>query len=46
MTLISYSRNEIAESEINLRVQKHIPLARKIAWQIHGRVRDLHDGFG
>jgi len=43
MTLISYSRNEIAESEINLRVQKHIPLARKIAWQIHGRVRDLLD---
>jgi len=43
MTLIDYSQSEITESEINQRVQKHIPLARKIAWQVHGRVRDLLD---
>lgn len=43
MTLISYSRTEIAESEVNQRVRMHMPLARKIAWQIHGRVRDLLD---
>ena len=43
MTLISYSKTEIAESEINQRVRTHMPLARKIAWQIHGRVRDLLD---
>ena len=43
MTLIAYSQSEITESEINQRVQKHIPLARKIAWQVHGRVRDLLD---
>jgi RNA polymerase sigma factor for flagellar operon FliA len=28
---------------INELVRSHIPLARKIAWQIHGRVRDLLD---
>ena len=28
---------------INSLVRTHIPLARKIAWQIHGRVRDLLD---
>ncbi len=28
---------------INTLVRTHIPLARKIAWQIHGRVRDLLD---
>lgn len=28
---------------INELVRNHIPLARKIAWQIHGRVRDLLD---
>ena len=43
MTLISYSRTEIAESEVTQRVRLHMPLARKIAWQIHGRVRHLLD---
>jgi RNA polymerase sigma factor (sigma-70 family) len=30
--------NEIAE-----RVRSHMPLVRKIAWQVHGRVRDLFE---
>jgi RNA polymerase sigma factor for flagellar operon FliA len=29
--------------EINERVRQYMPLARKIAWQVHGRVRDLFD---
>ena len=25
------------------RVRSHMPLARKLAWQVHGRARDLFD---
>ena len=31
------------QSEIAERVRSHTPLVRKIAWQIHGRVRDLFE---
>jgi len=37
--------NSVASDQIMIaeRVKTHMPLARKIAWQIHGRARDLFD---
>ncbi len=43
MALKAYSTNALSVQDINERVRLHMPLARKIAWQIHGRVRDLLD---
>ena len=43
MGLKAYSSGPLSLQDINARVKSHIPLARKIAWQIHGRVRDLLD---
>lgn len=43
MALKAYPANQLTTQDINERVRLHIPLARKIAWQIHGRVRDLLD---
>jgi RNA polymerase sigma factor for flagellar operon FliA len=43
MVLRSYPAAVNTAEAINTLVRAHIPLARKIAWQIHGRVRDLLD---
>jgi RNA polymerase sigma factor for flagellar operon FliA len=43
MGLKAYPTRAISVQDINERVRLHMPLARKIAWQIHGRVRDLLD---
>lgn len=43
MNVRSYPIQAVDAREIGERVRSHMPLARKIAWQIHGRVRDLFD---
>ena len=43
MALKAYPTQALSVQDINERVRLHMPLARKIAWQIHGRVRDLLD---
>ncbi|MEI6572436.1 MAG: sigma-70 family RNA polymerase sigma factor [Alphaproteobacteria bacterium] len=43
MGLKAYTTKALSVQDINERVRLHMPLARKIAWQIHGRVRDLLD---
>jgi RNA polymerase sigma factor for flagellar operon FliA len=43
MSLKAYPTQASSVHDINERVRLHMPLARKIAWQIHGRVRDLLD---
>jgi len=43
MSLKAYPTKALSVQDINERVRLHMPLARKIAWQIHGRVRDLLD---
>lgn len=43
MSLKAYPTQALSVQDINERVRLHMPLARKIAWQIHGRVRDLLD---
>jgi RNA polymerase sigma factor for flagellar operon FliA len=43
LTLRSYAPVVADAQEISERVRLHMPLARKIAWQVHGRVRDLFD---
>ena len=43
MALRSYPVTATNVDTINSLVRSHIPLARKLAWQIHGRVRDLLD---
>jgi len=43
MSLKAYPTQALSVNDINERVRLHMPLARKIAWQIHGRVRDLLD---
>jgi RNA polymerase sigma factor for flagellar operon FliA len=39
----SYPVAGVDAREIGERVRSHMPLARKIAWQVHGRVRDLFE---
>lgn len=41
--LRAYSPTMSDSAVISERVRSHMPLARKIAWQIHGRARDLFD---
>ena len=43
MGLRAYPLTATSSDAINSLVRAHMPLARKIAWQIHGRVRDLLD---
>ena len=43
MGLRAYPLTANSSDAINSLVRAHMPLARKIAWQIHGRVRDLLD---
>jgi len=43
MALRAYPVTATNVDTINSLVRSHIPLARKLAWQIHGRVRDLLD---
>ena len=43
MTRLTYKQDKISEHDIAERVRLHMPLARKIAWQMHGRVRDLFE---
>ena len=43
MTRLTYTPDILSEREIAERVRLHMPLARKIAWQMHGRVRDLFE---
>ena len=43
MGLRAYPMTATSSEAINNLVRTHMPLARKIAWQIHGRVRDLLD---
>ncbi len=43
MNVRSYIAPAATEREIAERVRSHMPLARKIAWQVHGRVNDLFD---
>jgi RNA polymerase sigma factor for flagellar operon FliA len=43
MALRAYPVTVTNVDTINSLVRSHIPLARKLAWQIHGRVRDLLD---
>lgn len=43
MSFKAYPTQALSVQDINERVRLHMPLARKIAWQIHGRVRDLLD---
>ncbi len=43
MGLRAYPLSATSSDAINSLVRAHMPLARKIAWQIHGRVRDLLD---
>jgi len=43
MGLRAYPLTANNSDAINSLVRTHMPLARKIAWQIHGRVRDLLD---
>jgi RNA polymerase sigma factor for flagellar operon FliA len=43
MGLRAYPVRTQDSNAINHLVRTHMPLARKIAWQIHGRVRDLLD---
>lgn len=38
-----YAAQANDSSVISERVRSHMPLARKIAWQVHGRARDLLD---
>ena len=39
----AYAANAADPAEIAERVRSHMPLVRKIAWQVHGRVRDLFE---
>ena len=41
--LRAYAANAADPAEIAERVRSHMPLVRKIAWQVHGRVRDLFE---
>jgi RNA polymerase sigma factor for flagellar operon FliA len=43
VTRLTYTPDILSEREIAERVRLHMPLARKIAWQMHGRVRDLFE---
>jgi RNA polymerase sigma factor (sigma-70 family) len=43
VTRLTYRQDKISEHDIAERVRLHMPLARKIAWQMHGRVRDLFE---
>jgi len=43
MNVRAYPKGTGNADTIEALVRSHIPLARKIAWQIHGRVRDLLD---
>jgi RNA polymerase sigma factor FliA len=43
MNVRAYPKGAGNADTIEALVRSHIPLARKIAWQIHGRVRDLLD---
>ncbi len=43
MNIRSYPMVTNDAREIAERVRTHMPLARKLAWQVHGRVRDLFD---
>jgi RNA polymerase sigma factor for flagellar operon FliA len=43
MNVRSYITPAADAREISERVRSHMPLARKIAWQVHGRVNDLFD---
>lgn len=39
----AYASHAANPAEIAERVRSHMPLVRKIAWQVHGRVRDLFE---
>ncbi len=39
----AYTAPTINQSEVERRVRSHMQLVRKIAWQIHGRVRDVFE---
>jgi RNA polymerase sigma factor for flagellar operon FliA len=39
----AYSSTAADPAEIAERVRSHMPLVRKLAWQVHGRVRDLFE---
>ena len=41
--LRAYAEQASDPREIAERVRSHMPLVRKVAWQIHGRVRDLFE---
>lgn len=41
--LRAYSAQASDQLIISERVRSHMPLARKLAWQVHGRARDLFD---
>lgn len=41
--LRAYSAQASDQIIISERVRSHMPLARKLAWQVHGRARDLFD---
>lgn len=41
--LRAYSAQPSDQLIISERVRSHMPLARKLAWQVHGRARDLFD---
>ena len=39
----AYTAPNVSQAEIEQRVRSHMQLVRKIAWQIHGRVRDVFE---
>ena len=39
----AYASPPNGQAEIEQRIRTHMQLVRKIAWQIHGRVRDVFE---
>ena len=39
----AYMAPNVTQREIEKRVRSHMQLVRKLAWQIHGRVRDVFE---